>query len=429
MTYQETIDYLYNALPMFSRIGAAAYKKDLRNTIQLCEALDNPQTKFKSIHVAGTNGKGSVSHMLASVLQAAGYKTGLYTSPHLKDFRERIKINGTLCEEHFVVDFVSEVIPMIESIQPSFFEITVAMAYCYFATQKVDIAIIETGLGGRLDSTNIITPELSVITNIGWDHMNILGDTLEKIAFEKAGIIKDDVPVIVGETMPETKPVFENAAREKHANIFFASEERYVTGWQYEHHILNINVSEKHNGEHRNYQLDLTGIYQTKNLLTVLETLHQLKQKGWALSDETIHKGLAVTKKSTGLHGRWEQVKENPTVILDVAHNVDGIKQIVEQIELSTYNNLHLIIGMVKDKDVDKALSILPKYANYYFTKAQIPRAMTEAELVEKAALLGLQGNAFPEVNIALSHALTHADKNDLIVILGSVFLVGEVST
>lgn len=428
MTYQETIDYLYKALPMFSRIGAAAYKKDLHNTIQFCEALGNPQTKFRSIHVAGTNGKGSVSHMMASVLQVAGYKTGLYTSPHLKDFRERIKINGNFCEEDFVMGFVDEVKPLIEKIEPSFFEITVAMAYNYFAKQKVDIAIIETGLGGRLDSTNIIIPELSVITNIGWDHMNILGDTLEKIAFEKAGIIKNNVPVIVGETLPETKPIFENTAKEKHAAIFFASEQRYVAGWQYEHHKLSVDVAETHNDDRKNYQLDLPGVYQTKNLLTVLETLHQLKQQGWKLDDEAIRKGLATAKQSTGLHGRWEQVSENPTVILDVGHNADGIKQIVEQIELSTYNKLHLIIGMVKDKDVNKALSLLPKYADYYFTKAQIPRAMPEAELAEKAAALGLQGNTFPEVNQALNDALTHADKNDLIIVLGSVFLVGEVN-
>lgn len=428
MTYQETIDYLYKALPMFSRIGAAAYKKDLHNTIQLCEALGNPQTKFRSIHVAGTNGKGSVSHMLASVLQAAGYKTGLYTSPHLKDFRERIKINGNFCEEDFVVGFVDEVKTLIEQIEPSFFEITVAMAYSYFASQKVDIAIIETGLGGRLDSTNIIIPELSVITNIGWDHMNILGDTLEKIAFEKAGIIKNNVPVIVGETLPETKPVFENTAEKKQAPIFFASEKRYVADWKYEHHRLGVDVAETHNGDQKNYQLDLPGVYQTKNLLTVLETLHQLKQQGWQIDGEAIRKGLATAKKSTGLHGRWEQVRENPAVILDVGHNADGIKQIVEQIELSTYKKLHLVIGMVKDKDVTKALSLLPKYADYYFTKAQIPRAMPEAELAEKAAALGLQGNTFTEVNHALNDALTHADKSDLIIVLGSVFLVGEIN-
>lgn len=428
MTYQATIEYLYKALPMFSRIGVAAYKKDLHNTIQLCEALGNPHKQFKSIHVAGTNGKGSVSHMLASVLQTAGYTTGLYTSPHLKDFRERIKVNGILCEENFVVEFVEKVKPLIEKIEPSFFEITVAMAFSYFVQQKVDVAVIETGLGGRLDSTNIILPELSVITNIGFDHMNILGDTLEKIAFEKAGIIKVNTPVVVGETLPETKPVFEEKARKENAAIFFASEERYVADWKYEYHKLSIDVAEKHNDEHNNYQLDLSGIYQTKNLVTVLEALHQLKLKGWEIDEESIKKGLAATKKNTGLHGRWEQVKENPTVILDVGHNADGLRQIVEQIELSTYNRLHIVVGMVKDKDISKALSLLPKYADYYFTKAQIPRAMPETELAEIAATYGLKGKQFPEVNYALKEALTHANKDDLIIVLGSVFLVGEVN-
>ena len=428
MNYKETIAYLYDTLPMFSRIGAAAYKKDLTNTIALCEILDNPHKKFKTIHVAGTNGKGSTSHMLAAVLQAAGYKTALYTSPHLKDFRERIKVNGNMCEEDFIVDFVKKIKPHIETIQPSFFEITVAMAFEYFAKQKVDVAVIEVGLGGRLDSTNIIIPEISIITNIGWDHMNLLGNTLEKIAYEKAGIIKENIPVIAGEYLTETKTVFEKIAAERNAPLTFAQEKRFVTEWKYERHKLLVTVVDKHNDEHEIFALDLPGIYQTKNLVTVLEALHLLQTKGWNISEKHIKEGLSKTKKITGLHGRWELVHENPAVILDVGHNEDGIKQIVEQLELATYNQLHIIIGMVKDKEAEKVLSLLPKYANYYFTKAQIPRAISENELAEKAAVIGLQGKAFPEVNIALTEILTHAHKDDLILVCGSVFLVGEVA-
>jgi len=428
MNYEQTIEYLFAKLPMFSRIGSGAIKTGLGNTIALCKFLDNPQNKFKTVHVAGTNGKGSVSHMLASIFQAAGYKTGLYTSPHLKDFRERIKVHGNMCEEDFIVDFVKKIKPHIETIQPSFFEITVAMAFEYFAKQKVDVAVIEVGLGGRLDSTNVIIPEISIISNIGWDHMNLLGDTLEKIAYEKAGIIKENIPVVVGEYLTETKQVFEKVAAEKNAALIFAQEKRYVIEWKYEHHKLLATVVNKHNDEHEIYALDLPGIYQTKNLVTVLETLHQLQQKGWSISDKQIKEGLSKTKKITGLHGRWELVHENPAVILDVGHNEDGIKQIVEQLELTTYNQLHIIISMVKDKAVEKVLSLLPKYANYYFTKAQIPRALPENELAEKAAVIGLHGKAFTEVNAALTEVLTHAHKDDLILVCGSVFLVGEVA-
>jgi len=428
MTYAETLEYLFSALPMFSRIGAAAYKTDLTNTLQICEALGNPQQNFKSIHIAGTNGKGSTSHMLAAVLQTAGYKTGLYTSPHLKDFRERIKINGIRCDERFVIDFVQKVTPLIGHIQPSFFEITVAMAFTYFAEQNIDVAVIEVGLGGRLDSTNIIIPELSVITNIGWDHTNLLGDSLEKIAFEKAGIIKQNIPVVIGETLPETKHVFETIATEKNAPIIFAAHERYVADWQYQHHELNITVVNNHNDEHKMYALDLPGVYQTKNIITVLEAVHQLQKLGWDIAENNIKHGLALTKKITGLHGRWEVIHYNPTIVLDVGHNEDGVKQIAEQLELTTYNQLHIIIGMVKDKAVEKVLSYLPKTATYYFTKAQIPRALDENELAEKAAAIGLQGNTYSDVNIALRQALQHAHTEDLILVCGSVFLVGEVA-
>lgn len=427
MTYQQTIDYLFHHLPMYSRIGAAAFKKDLTNTIQLCEALGNPHTKFKSIHVAGTNGKGSTSHMLAAILQTAGYKTGLYTSPHLKDFRERIKVNGKMVSESFVIDFTERIKPLIESIEPSFFEITVAMAFEYFAEQQVDVAVVEVGLGGRLDSTNIITPELSVITNIGWDHMNMLGDTLEKIAGEKAGIIKPYIPVVIGETTKETKDVFIAKARECNAPIRFADQKRMAADWKYEHQLLNVEVATKGKEDHQHYQLDLSGEYQTKNLLTALEAVSQLRLKGWNIDEVVIKKALSQTKKINGLHGRWEIIHQHPTIVLDVGHNADGIKQIVRQLENIDAPHVHIIIGMVKDKDVNAVLELLPKEASYYFTKAQIPRALPEEELMQKASNAELKGETYTEVNIALKAAMAKAKKEDLILVCGSVFLVGEV--
>ena len=433
MNYRQTLDYLFTRLPMFSRIGAAAYKADLTNTILLCEALDNPQHKFKSIHIAGTNGKGSVSHMLAAILQTAGYKTGLYTSPHLKDFRERIKIGSDAngyqeVSKDFVIDFTQKISPLIEKIEPSFFEITVAMAFEYFAQQQVDIAVIETGLGGRLDSTNIIIPELSIITNIGWDHMNLLGDTLEKIAVEKAGIIKEGIPVVVGEVLKETETIFEKIAMEKNAPLSIASHKRQVLDWEWKKNELIVEVGDAHHTDHKMYHLDLPGIYQAKNLLTVLEACEQLQLQGWKIDDKIILKALKHTKKLTGLHGRWETIHTSPTVVLDVAHNTDGIRQLVQQIEVTKHNQLHIIIGMVKDKDIENVLVLLPKNAMYYFTKAQIPRALEEDELMEKAEKLKLKGHSFPEVNIALEFALQHAHSDDLIIICGSVFLVGEVN-
>ena len=438
MTYQQTIDYLFHRLPMFSRIGAAAYKKDLTNTIQLCEAFGNPHTKFRSIHISGTNGKGSTSHMLAAILQSAGYKTGLYTSPHLKDFRERIKCGGSplkggspatlhMVSEEFVIDFTERIKPLIEKIEPSFFEITVAMAFEYFAQQKVEVAIVEVGLGGRLDSTNIITPELSVITNIGWDHMNMLGDTLEKIAGEKAGIIKPSIPVVIGETTKETKEVFIAKAKECHAAISFADQHRYAAEWNIDNHLLTVQVASKGKEDQQHYQLDLTGAYQTKNLLTVLEAVSILRSKGWEIEEAIVKKALTQTKKLNGLHGRWEIIHQHPTVVLDVGHNVDGIKQIVQQLELTNAPHVHIVIGMVKDKDVKAVLQLLPKEASYYFTKALIPRALPEDELFLKATEAGLNGETYTEVNIALKTAMAKAKKEDLILVCGSVFLVGEV--
>ncbi|MCX6319919.1 MAG: bifunctional folylpolyglutamate synthase/dihydrofolate synthase [Bacteroidetes bacterium] len=427
MTYQETIDYLFARLPMFSRIGAAAYKADLTNTIQLCAAVGNPQHQFKSIHIAGTNGKGSTSHMLAGILQTAGYKTGLYTSPHLKDFRERIRINGQMVPEQFVIDFTQRIQTVSEAIEPSFFELTVAMAFSWFAEQQVDVVVVETGLGGRLDSTNVIMPELSIITNIGYDHMNLLGNTLEKIAGEKAGIIKPGVPVVLGESLPETLPVFEEKAKEMNAPLHLASQKRQITDWQWQHHELWVSVADEHHADHTVFHLDLPGIYQRKNLLTVLEACAQLRTQGWTIPSTAIQSALRQTKKLTGLRGRWDIIHQQPLVILDVAHNEDGIRQLLQQVELTPHQQLHIVTGMVKDKDVSKVLSLLPADAHYYFSKAQIPRAMPERQLAAKAAALGLKGKTFSEVNRALRAAIANAGPEDLVLVCGSVFLVGEV--
>ncbi len=427
MTYTETLDYMYAKLPMFSRVGTAAYKKDLGNIVALCEAIGNPQLKIKCVHIAGTNGKGSVSHIIASVLQAANYKTGLYTSPHLKDFRERIRIDGEMCSEDFVVDFIEKIKPQIDIIEPSFFEITVAMAFDFFAKNNIDIAIIETGLGGRLDSTNIITPLVSVITQIGYDHTNLLGNTLTEIAGEKAGIIKENVPIVVGEMNPETMPVFENMAMKKNAPFFRAAKIRYVEDWQYKDHFLEMTIVDSISNEHEKYLLDLTGIYQVKNILPVLETIHQLQLCGFSISTAQIKKGLSQVKKSTGLHGRWEKIHSSPDIILDVAHNADGINALKEQLEYFHYNKIHIVFGMVNDKDTYGILNALPKTANYYFTKASIPRAMPAEQLAEKAAAIGLEGNAFPNASLAMQAAMAHAHKEDIILVCGSVFLVADV--
>ncbi len=432
MTYQQTISYLYAQLPMYSRIGAAAYKADLHNSIALCNALDNPHRKFKSIHIAGTNGKGSTSHMLAAILQQAGYKTGLYTSPHLKDFRERIKINGEMIDEAFVIDFVERTKLFSEAIQPSFFELTMAMAFDYFAQQQVDIAIIETGLGGRLDSTNIITPVLSIITNIGYDHMNILGDTLVEIASEKAGIIKPAVPVIIGESLAETKGLFLNKANACNAPIYFAQNEYVVSNINTSTFQLNCTVTATTNNDSENFTLDLNGLYQTKNLATVLCAEDHLIKAGFKISNEAEKFALAHVKQLTGLHGRWDVISEKPLVVLDVAHNEDGMKQVLNQINPSKANaqwsNVHMVIGMVKDKEVEKILSLLPMEARYYFTNAHIPRALPAADLQRKAAGYQLQGNCFDDVNDAIRAAKQQAGPDDIIVVCGSVFLVGEVN-
>jgi dihydrofolate synthase/folylpolyglutamate synthase len=427
MTYQQTLDYLYHTLPMFSHVGSAAFKKDLTNITALCAHLDDPHKAFRSIHIAGTNGKGSVSHMLASILQTGGYKTGLYTSPHLYDFRERIKIDGIMAPEAFVVDFVAELKSVIEQIKPSFFEITVAMAFRYFAEQQVDIAVIEVGLGGRLDSTNIITPELSVITNISWDHMNMLGNTLPLIAGEKAGIIKKSIPVVIGERDASTAPVFEKKAAQVEAPLFFADDRFRVANFTMNWEVLQLDVQDQQHGVLKKWELDLPGIYQTKNIATVLQAVAVLKDNGFALPDAIIADALRTTKKRTGLRGRWDVVQRNPAVVLDVAHNEAGIRQLLAHLKHLSYEKLHLVIGVVKDKDIETVLRLLPLEATFYFTQAHIPRALDATLLQQKAQSFHLTGETYNDVNKALQQATRNALENDLIVVCGSIFLVAEV--
>jgi dihydrofolate synthase / folylpolyglutamate synthase len=428
MDYPQTIEYLFTRLPVFSRIGAAAYKADLINIQALSKQLDHPEKKFKSIHVAGTNGKGSTSHMLAAILQKAGYKTGLYTSPHLHDFRERIRINGHMIPEKNVITFTERISDFIEKNEPSFFEITVAMAFDWFACEEIDIAVIEVGLGGRLDSTNIITPEISVITNISYDHMDFLGNTLQKIAFEKAGIIKPGIPVVIGEEQADIKNVFLQSADEKGSPIYFASQKRFPGEWRAEGQLLFVQLTEIHNNNKKNFLLDLPGLYQLKNVVTVAEVISVLNQNGFNIPDAAMQQGLKQVKSLTGLHGRWDILHENPLIVTDVGHNEEGMKAIAKQIENTSHEELHIIIGMVKDKVIENILRPLPKNANYYFTRAQIPRALPETELAEKAEKLGLQGRSFPSVKQALEAAVLKANTKDLILVCGSVFLAGEVN-
>ena len=425
MTYSETLDYLYSRLPMYQRIGAAAYKADLKNTIFLCRILGNPESKFKSIHIAGTNGKGSSSHMLASVLQSAGYKTGLYTSPHLKDFRERIKINGVMIPEEEVISFVEKHKPDFEKTDLSFFEWTVGLCFDYFSKERVDIAVIETGLGGRLDSTNVIIPEVSLITNISYDHMNLLGNTLEKIAGEKAGIIKPGVPVVVSED-DETSHVFIQRAEEMNSTIYFPSGRSMVRIIREDagRMVLDIDIDDIH---YHNLDLDLTGNYQSKNVLGVLQTIGVLQKQGWEISEKQIYSGLKKVKHSTGLMGRWQRISIQPITICDVGHNEAGIKEVIQQISKATHEHLHFVIGMVNDKDISAVLALLPSKATYYFCKAGIPRAMDANELKDKASSFRLFGQSYPSVMAALKAAQSAAGEKDLVFVGGSTFVVAEV--
>lgn len=404
MSYQETVDWLFNQLPIYQKLGKAAYKKDLFNTILLANYLGHPETKFKSIHVAGTNGKGSCSHMLASILQKAGYKVGLYTSPHLKDYRERIKINGQEISEDFVVDFVNKNKIFFKKNTLSFFEMTVGLAFDYFAKSKVDIAIIEVGLGGRLDSTNIITPELSVITNIGYDHVQFLGDTLPKIASEKAGIIKTNVPVIIGETHQETKKVFIDKAKETNSEIYFADQ------------IISQVL-----------QSDLQGEYQIHNIKTVIESINQLRKIGYKVSEKNLKKGLLNVVKNTGLLGRWQVLGENPKIICDTAHNKEGISYTMKQLKKEEYMQLHIVFGVVNDKSLDELILLLPKQANYYLAKPNISRGLDVTVLHNIFQKEKLKSNTYKSVAEAFNTAKSVAGTNDIIYVGGSTFVVAEI--
>lgn len=403
MTYQQTLDYLFGQLPMYQRVGKAAYKADLNNTIELCKLLDNPENKFKSIHIAGTNGKGSTSHMIASILQEAGLNVGLYTSPHLKDFRERIKINGEMIPEKNVIDFVDEYKSAFEKINLSFFEWTVGLAFDHFAKQQVDVAVIETGLGGRLDSTNAITPLVSTITNIGLDHTQFLGDTIEKIAIEKAGIIKDNIPVVIGETQKECADIFIESATKHKSPITFADTKTYTS-----------------------YECDLKGLYQQKNIKTALTTIEVLKGE-FKLKEEAIIQGLKHVVRNTGLMGRWQVLNDKPYTVCDTAHNLEGIKYIIEQIKSISYHELHIVFGIVNDKSIDKVLSIMPKDAIYYFCKPNIPRGLDAKLLQEQAIAHQLNGKIYESVAKAFIAAKHESTIDDMIYIGGSTFVVAEV--
>jgi dihydrofolate synthase/folylpolyglutamate synthase len=427
MNYKETLDYLFSRLPMFQRIGAAAYKANLDNTWALMNALDSPEKKIKTIHIAGTNGKGSTSHMLAAAFQQAGYKTGLYTSPHLIDFRERIKINGKMISKQAVVKFVEQHQKTFDQIEPSFFEWTVALAFDYFSRKKVDIAIVETGLGGRLDSTNVIHPELSIITNISFDHMNLLGATLPLIATEKAGIIKENTPVLIGETQKEIKPVFTSKAKIGHSPLFFADELISVKSVKQIHKKNDLFLEMNFNESTKKIICDLPGLYQTRNIKTVLSAIAIINSTtAFKINSKQIVAALKNVKSQTGLMGRWQILKNKPLVIADTGHNEAGIKEVIKNIKNTKHEKLHFVLGMVNDKEVDKILQLLPKKAIYYFCKASIPRALDEALLKENAQQFNLKGNCYTNVQDALFAALQIASSKDLIFIGGSTFTVAD---
>lgn len=421
MSYSETLQYLYDRLPVFHHVGADAYKPGLDNSIQLMEQLGNPQQQYKTIHIAGTNGKGSVSHLLAAVLHEAGYTVGLYTSPHLVDFGERIRVNGTMIDQQYVVDFVAKNVGLFSEIEPSFFEATMAMAFDYFAHSKVDVAIIEVGLGGRLDSTNIIHPDLSIITNISFDHVGFLGDTLAKIAFEKAGIIKPYTPVVIGESLSETRPVFVEKSKIENAPLIFAEDSLQFYFKEYSEGIMLV---EDQMGQA--LRVGLCGLYQLKNIATTLTAIEQLQQLNYTIPELAITNGLEHVIELTGLQGRWQQLQQSPTVVCDTGHNVAGISYVVEQLSKQNFNTLRIVIGMVNDKDVSAVLAVLPKVAQYYFTQANIARALSANDLMLQAAHYQLNGNAYATVNDAVKAAINDASATDFVFIGGSNFIVGE---
>lgn len=421
--FEETLAYLYNYLPMFQRIGAAALKPDLHNTIALCEYVGNPQNSFPCIHVAGTNGKGSSSHLLAAILQAAGYRVGLYTSPHLKSFTERIRINGQEADKQWIVDWVEQLKPAIERIKPSFFEVTVAMAFDYFAQNQVDIAVIEVGLGGRLDSTNIISPILSLITNISYDHQALLGDTLPQIAFEKAGIIKLHTPVVISEKQEEVSAVFRQKATNENAPIYFASS-RYQaenTG------VGTFDIHKEGDLLMPCVKCQLLGEYQAKNLAGVMQAVECLQSQGWKIDNRAIRKGIAEVSTLTGLKGRWQVIRNQPLIICDTAHNEGGLQYVVRQIAHTPHNQLHFVLGVVADKSLDKVLPLLPKEAMYYFCKPDLPRGLDATILQEQAAAHGLNGIVYTSVHQAYRAAVAAAQPDDMVFVGGSTFVVAEI--
>lgn len=421
-SYSEVLDYMYTQLPMFQRVGGAAFKKDLTNTLALCEYLSYPEHQFKSIHIAGTNGKGSSSNYLAAILQSAGYKTGLYTSPHLKNFTERIKVNGREIPEDRVITFMNKVRSFIEEHHPSFFELTVGMAFDCFAVEKVDIAVIEVGMGGRLDSTNVIIPEVSLITNISADHMQWLGNTLEEVAAEKGGIIKDNIPVVISEKQEGISEVFERIAAERHAKLHYAGDS-YTAKFDPSGDLT------VYSGEDKAYSLHIqpAGYYQTRNIPGVLKAIDLLRGRGFDISQEHIIQGIENVKSITGLKGRWHVLNTKPMVVCDVGHNKAGIEFILDQIASTPHNNLYMIWGAVNDKDISDVLAILPKEAQYFYCQADIPRALAAERLHEEATKQGLKGKVIKDVNEAISEAKALAGDNDLIFIGGSTFVVAEI--
>lgn len=423
MNYQETLDYLFNVTPLFQNIGKDAYKEGLDNTIILDNHFNNPHKKFRTIHIAGTNGKGSCSHTIAAILQSAGYKTGLYTSPHLIDFSERIKVNGEPIEKEFVIDFVKQNKDFFEPLHPSFFELTTAMAFLYFAEKEVDVAVIEVGLGGRLDCTNIITPDLSIITNISFDHTQFLGNTLKDIAKEKAGIIKEKKPVIIGEYTPETKTVFEDKAKSTNSDIIFAEDNKLINGYKQTENGLLLYKSDKI----KDLYGELNGLYQVKNTNTILNAVYKLIGLGYNIDETNIKNGFKNVCHLTGLMGRWQKLEENPTIICDTGHNIGGMKYIVEQLSRMKYDKLHIIIGMVNDKDISGVISLLPKNAKCYFTQASVKRALPAEQVKKIANNHGLKGEAYSSVEKALTIAKNNAKENDLIFIGGSTFIVADL--
>lgn len=424
--YQECLNYIFEKLPMFTRVGAVAYKPNLDNIIALCEAIGNPHSQFKSIHIAGTNGKGSCSHMLASALQLNGYKTGLYTSPHVIDFRERIRINGIEIPKENVIDFIDETKQLIENLKPSFFEITVAMAFDYFAKEKVDIVVVEVGLGGLLDSTNIIKPEVSVITNISKDHTNLLGDSIKEIAIQKAGIIKEEVPVVIGETQVETEKIFFSKTILHHSQIFFADKLYTVVHQEIIEGKMKLKIMNYTTMSIQDYWLDMLGEYQIKNIKTVLTTLDVLKSLGWKIDHNTVMNALSKTKKTTGLKGRFDLVSEKPKIVFDVSHNEAGISELIKQIGKLKYEKLYIILGFVSDKDVQKVLTMFPKSAYYFFSQAQIPRALPYHELQKIAIENELKGQAIATIAESLQQARDLATDADMILVTGSFFNLEE---